>query len=157
MGYFLRFLRVFPLGAWLGAIVYFIAVVTRDAFAVLPNRDVAGVFVGSTLGGLHGMGIVAGVIYLLASLTLAKSIWALRRPAAVGVIVMLLLTIGSQRLVMPRMAVLRTEMVSVNAAPSSDPRRAEFDRLHGISVDLEAGVLLVGLLALFLTVQEKPA
>ena len=157
MNHFLRFLRVFALGSWVGAIVYFVAVVTRDVFAVLPNRDLAGVLVGSTLGGLHGMGILAAVVYLLASLALARSVGAIVRPAALGVILMLLLTAASQRLVMPRMAVLRTEMVSVDATPSSDRRRAEFDHLHGISVDLETGVLLLGLVALFLTVRDKAA
>ena len=153
----LRFLQMLALGAWLGAIIYFAAVVTRDAFAVLPNRDDAGVLVGSTLGGLHGMGVIAAVIYLGASLGLARSLRALVRPAAIGVILMLLLTLASQRIVMPRMAALRTEMVSVEATPSSDARRAEFDRLHAISVDLEVGVLLIGLVALFLTVRRSPA
>ena len=76
------------------------------------------------------------------------------RPAALGVILMLLLTLASQRIVIPRMDVLRTEMVSVDATPASDSRRVEFDRLHGISVDLEGGVLLIGLVALFLTVRS---
>ena len=143
------------LGAWLGAIIYFAAVVTRDAFAVLPNRDDAGVLVGSTLGGLHGMGVIAAVIYLGASLGLARSLRALVRPAAIGVILMLLLTLASQRIVMPRMAVLRTEMVSVESTPSTAARRAEFDRLHAMSVDLEVGVLLIGLVALFLTVRRS--
>jgi hypothetical protein len=151
----LRFLQMLALGAWLGAIIYFAAVVTRDAFAVLPNRDDAGVLVGSTLGGLHGMGVIAAVIYLGASLGLARSLRALVRPAAIGVILMLLLTLASQRIVMPRMAVLRTEMVSVESTPSTAARRAEFDRLHAMSVDLEVGVLLIGLVALFLTVRRS--
>src|ERR1039458_7837392 len=153
----LRFLQMLALGAWLGAIIYFASVVTRDAFAVLPNRDDAGVLVGSTLGGLHGMGVIAAVIYLGASLGLARSLRALVRPAAIGVILMLLLTLASQRIVMTRMAVLRTEMVSVESTPSTAARRAEFDRLHAMSVDLEVGVLLIGLVALFLTVRRSPA
>jgi hypothetical protein len=151
-----RFLQVFALGAWLGVIIYFAAVVTHDAFAVLPNRDDAGVLVGSTLGGLHGMGVILAIIYLGACLRLGRSTRALGQPAALGVILMLLLTLGSQWAVMPKMALLRTEMVSVEATPSNDARRAEFDRLHSVSVDLEVGVLLVGLVALFLTVRHTP-
>jgi hypothetical protein len=146
----LRFLQVFALGAWLGVIIYFAAVVTHDAFAVLPNRDDAGVLVGSTLGGLHGMGVILAIIYLGACLRLGRSTRALGQPPALGVILMLLLTLGSQ------WALLRTEMVSVEATPSNDARRAEFDRLHSVSVDLEVGVLLVGLVALFLTVRHTP-
>ena len=72
-----------------------------------------------------------------------------------GVILMLLLTLASQRFVIPRMAELRGQMGSVEATPASDPRRAEFDRLHGISVDLEGGVLVIGLVALYLTVRAS--
>ena len=84
------------------------------------------------------------------------SLKALVRPAALGVILMLLLTLVSQRMVIPRMDTLRREMGSVDTTPPTDPRRAEFDRLHGVSVDLEVGILLVGLVALFLTVREHP-
>jgi hypothetical protein len=52
------------------------------------------------------------------------------------------------------MLALRTEMGSVVATPASNPLRAEFDRLHGISVKLEGSVLLIGFAALFLTVRE---
>jgi hypothetical protein len=156
MNSFLRFVKVLTLGAWLGSIIYFVAVVTRGAFAVLA-RDQAGLMVGFTLGGLHQLGMVAAVVYLVAALAAGKSLHALVRPAAIGVILMLGLTLASQRIVIPRMDVLRTQMVSVDATPLSDPKREEFDRLHGISVDLEGGVLLIGLVALFLTVREKAA
>jgi hypothetical protein len=56
--------------------------------------------------------------------------------------------------VIRRMRELRREMVSVAATPANDPRRAEFDRLHGVSVDLEGAVLLIGFVALFLTVRS---
>jgi hypothetical protein len=148
-----RFLQVFALGTWVGSIIYFVAVVTRGAFAVL-TRDQAGLMVGFTLGGLHQLGVIAAVVYLVAALALGKSLEELVRPAALGVIVMLLLTLASQRVVIPRMDVLRAEMVSVDTTPASDSRRAEFDRLHGISVNLEGGVLLIGLVALFLTVRS---
>jgi len=46
-------------------------------------------------------------------------------------------------------------MLSVDSTPPGDPRRAEFDRLHGVSVDLEGGVLLIGLVSLFLAAREK--
>src|ERR1022692_4517752 len=133
MSHILRFLRVFALGTGVGSIIYFVAVVTRGAFAVLA-RDQAGLLVGFTLGGLHQLGVIAAAVYLLAALLLGRSLRALARPAALGVILMLLLTLASQRIVIPRMDVLRAQMVSVDATPSSDPRRAEFDRLHGISV-----------------------
>jgi hypothetical protein len=67
---------------------------------------------------------------------------------------MLLLTLAAQRIVIPRMDVLRVQVGSIDATPAGDPRRAEFDKLHGISVDLEGGVMVIGLVALFLTVRS---
>jgi Domain of unknown function (DUF4149) len=154
MSTFLRFARVFALGAWVGAIIYFAAVVAPEAFTVLASRDEAGAIVRCTLARLHLFGAIAAAIYLIASLALEKSWRALVKPAALGVILMLLLTLASRRIVMPRMAELRVSMRSVDATPPSDPRRVQFDRLHTISVDIEGGVLAVGLIALFLTLRE---
>jgi len=149
----LRFVRFLALGTWIGSIIYFVAMVTRGAFAVL-TRDQAGALVGFTLSGLHQLGIIAAIVFLIATIGLDTSLKSLARPAALGVVLMLLMTLASQQIVIPRMDTLRREMGSVDSTPYSDPRRAEFDRLHGISVDLEAGVLIIGLVSLFLIARE---
>jgi uncharacterized membrane protein len=154
----LRFLRVFSLGAWVGAIFYFSAAVAPGAFRVLSNPDQAGLLVEFTLRRLHHVGVIAGLLFLFASLILA--IWSRDSRkrlllSAIGVVLMVALTVISQHVVIRRMVQLRRQMVSVAATPANDPRRAEFDRLHGISVDLEGAVLLIGFVALFLTVREK--
>src|SRR5580693_7285531 len=136
MNNFLRFLQMFALGAWVGSIIYFSVIVTQGAFRVLPTVDEAGRLVGFTLGGLHWFGVVAALIYLGATAALERSIGALARPAALGVFLMLVLTLASQRIVLPRMEVLRAQMGSVAATATGNPLRVEFDRLHGISVNL---------------------
>ncbi len=153
----LRFVKVFALGAWIGAIIYFAAVVTRGAFAVLPNRDQAGLLVGFTLGGLHLMGLIAASVFVIASVAIGKSLRTLIDPAVSLVILMAAFTIASQSYVIPRMNLLRAQMGSVEATPPSDPRRVQFDRLHTASVDIEGGILVAGLIALFLALREKPA
>jgi hypothetical protein len=148
---FLRFIQFLALGTWLGSIIYFSFAVAPALFATLQNRDQAGAIVGIALGRLHHLGIIAGILYLVAGLALALSPKALTQPAALAVITMILLTIVSQHQVTPRMAQLRTQMVSVDATPPENPLRAEFDRLHKLSVRLEGSVLLLGLIAMFLT------
>ncbi len=150
----LRFLQVFALGTWVGSIFYFSAAVAPGAFRVLSNPDQAGALVQFTLARLHLLGVVAAVLYLVASVALAQPFKELVRPAAIGVIMMLLLTLASQRLVTPKLAALRTQMGSVAATPKTDPLHVEFDRLHAISVNIEGAVLLIGFAALFLTVRE---
>ena len=150
----LRFIQIFALGTWVGSIFYFSAAVAPGAFRTLSNPDQAGAVVQFTLGRLHMLGVVAAVFYLFASIALAQSLKGLVRPAAIGVVLMLLLTLASQRLVTPKLAALRTQMGSVATTPADDPLRVEFNRLHRISVNLEGSVLLIGFAALFLTVRE---
>ena len=148
---------MFALGAWVGSIFYFTAI-TPGLFRVIPSQDQTGLVVEFAITRLHTMGIVAGLLFIFASAILATvSPAAAKRlmlPAA-GVTLMVLLTIVSQRVVIGRMIDLRREMVSVAATPASNPERAEFDRLHGISVDLEGAVLLIGFASLFLTVRAS--
>jgi hypothetical protein len=150
---FLRFVQVFALGAWVGSILYFSSVVTQGAFRVLPTVDDAGRLVGFTLNGLHWMGIGAAIVYLAATIVIGRSPAALLQPAALGVLLMLLLTLASHGIVIPRMDALRLQMGSVAATAATDSRRVQFDRLHDYSVYLESGVLLAGIASLFLTVR----
>lgn len=153
----LRFVKVVALGAWIGAIIYFAAIVTRGAFAVSANRDQAGLLVEYTLGGLHLMGLIAALIFVGASVAIGKSLRAFIAPAVLIVILMAAFTITSQGYVIPRMNLLRAQMGSVEATPATDTRRAQFDRLHTASVDIEGGILVAGLIALFLALREKSA
>ena len=145
-----RFLQFFTLGTWIGADLYFGAIVAPAAFSVL-TPDQAGALVGLTLGRLHLMGIVAGVIYLLVTAIWGRSAAALLRPAPLLVLAMVVLTFISQFWVSGTMDALRAQMGSVSAAPATSQLRISFDRLHGLSVRLEMAVLVAGLLALFFT------
>jgi uncharacterized membrane protein len=156
MNSFLRFIQIFALGTWVGSIIYLSFVVAPGAFGVLQSRDQAGSMVGYSLARLHYMGVIAAVLYLFAGLVLAPSLKTLAQPAMIGVILMLALTLVSQTRVTPRLAELRTEMVSVDATPKDNPLRAEFDQLHQTSVRIEVTVLLIGIAALFLAVRNAP-
>jgi hypothetical protein len=145
-----RFFQFFTLGTWVGAVLYFGAIVAPAAFSVL-TPDQAGALVGLTLGRLHLMGIVAGVIYLLVTAIGARSAAALLRPAPLLVLTMVVLTFVSQFWVSETMNALSAQMGSVAATPATNTLRASFDRLHRISVNLEMAVLVAGLLALFFT------
>lgn len=152
-----RFIEVFALGTWVGGIIFLSFVVAPGAFGILGSRDQAGMLVGYSLGRLHWIGIVLGLVYLAASVLDARSIGALIRPAALAVILMIGLTFFSQQFVTGRMAGLRQQMGSVDSTPRDSPLRMEFDRLHVWSVRIESAVLLIGLVGIFLTVRNISA
>src|SRR5215472_15802013 len=96
MSTFLRYLEFLSLATWVGGIILLSFVVAPGAFATLSNRHEAGAVVGFALGRLHWIGIIAGVIYLLARVAEKKSLAALFQPAAGLVVVMIALTACSQ-------------------------------------------------------------
>lgn len=150
----LRFLQIFSLGAWVGSIVFFI-VFTAGIFPLVNNNDLTGALVGYALGRLHVMGIIAGVVYLLATVAAEKSFGALVQPASLLVFLMIVCTMASQYGVIARMDALKLQMGSVDATPAGNPLRMAFDRLHQYSVRLESAVLLSGLAALVFTARRK--
>jgi uncharacterized membrane protein len=152
-----RAIEFLGLSIWLGSDVFLSFVVAPGAFSVLASRDQAGAIVGYSLGRMHWMGIVSGVVILLVRVLRVRGLAALVAPAALCVVLMILLTAISQLAVSPRMAVLRVQMGSIEATAEGNPLLAEFARLHTISVGLESGVLLAGMLALFLMAREAAA
>jgi uncharacterized membrane protein len=154
MSIFLRASEFLGLGLWLGSDIFLSFVVAPGAFSVLASRDQAGAIVGYSLGRMHWMGIVCGVVILLARLLRIRSLTALLAPAALCVVLMIILTVISQLAVSPKMAVLRAQLGSIEATAAGNPLLAEFARLHTISVGLESGVLLAAMAALFLMVKD---
>jgi len=149
MSLFLRAIEFLGLSIWLGSDVFLSFVVAPGAFSVLASRDLAGAIVGYSLGRMHWMGMVCGVVILLARVLRMRSLAALVAPAALCVVLMIILTVISQVAVSPKMAVLRVQMGSIEATTAGSPLLAEFARLHTISVGLESGVLLAGMAAMF--------
>jgi uncharacterized membrane protein len=150
----LRFLQILGLGTWIGGIIFLSFIEAPGVFSILSNREQAGSIVGYSLTRLHYVGMIAAVIYLVTGLALAKSARWLIAPAAILVVLMLALTLVSEYGVRPRMAALRAQMTSIEATLPEDPARAQFDRLHRASVQLEATTLLLGIAAIFLTARR---
>ena len=149
----LRAVEFLSLGLWLGADAFLSFVVAPGAFAVLASRESAGLLVGYSLTRLHFAGIFLGLLFLLARLLRTHS---LASATVLCVVIMIALTAVSQFTVSKRMAVLRTQMGSIQNTADSDPSRAEFNKLHKHSVFFEGSVLLLGLAGVCLLVREVP-
>lgn len=141
---------------WLGGVIFF-PVVASTSFAVLPTRHLAGSVVNRTLGILHWMGIFSGVIFLASSLLYSRFTTGtahLFSSRHILICLMLLLTLISQFGISPRMADLRASMGEIDAVPATDPQRIQFNVLHGWSTRLEGGVLLLGIVVVYLTAKH---
>jgi len=154
MSTFLRTIEFLGLSLWLGSDVFLSFVVVPGAFRILASRDQAGAMVGYGLWWMHMIGVICGTVILLARLARTRTFASMATPAALCVVLMILLTVVSQHAVSPKMAALRVQMGSIQATAADSPFLAEFGRLHRMSVTLESGVLLAGLAAMYFMVKD---
>ncbi|HSS95530.1 MAG TPA: DUF4149 domain-containing protein [Terriglobales bacterium] len=148
----IRFLMWLSLIVWLGGIIFF-AVLAPNAFTVLPTRQLAGNLVGRMLPILHWMGFAAGLLFLICSFTYSRVTTGDAHPFALRHLLlyfMLLLTSISQFGIMRKMDTLRKDMVNIDSISPDDPRRIQFNALHSWSSRVEIGVLLSGLIVVYL-------
>jgi hypothetical protein len=131
------------LAAWLGAALITVAVVAPGAFAVLPNRAMAGTMVGRVLPSLFVGGIVVGA----AVVALAGLLPGAPRRASIAAIVLAGACAVAQFVFTPRLDRLREQMTGgVDALPPEDARRVAFGLLHGYTV-AGLGVAMLGAVA----------
>jgi hypothetical protein len=153
----LRYLMLLSLIVWLGGLIFFSFVVAPTVFSVLATRHLAGSVVSRSLSALHWIGIVSGIVFLITSALYSRLHAGSAQPLAprhILLYIMLGLTLISQFGISPRMATLRASMPETNSAAATDPVRMQFDALHAWSTRLEGGVLLLGLVAVYLTAQQ---
>jgi hypothetical protein len=141
---FLKFLMLLTLCLWLGGIMFFSAVEAPLILRHVNDRILGGEIISSSLARLHWMGMICGLVFLLASLIRNYRTTADRKLLTLPhflVVLMLALTAVSEYFILPAIAELRGH---------SDPAAAaRFQHLHTWSVALEAVVLFLGFLVLY--------
>ena len=148
---FLSDIRLLLVGLWLGASVFFVGV-AQAAFAVLPQRDLAGSVVGRSLSIVDYAGIVIAAILILTSILGAGRVnklwlWVER---------FLLLVVGAACAV--EEFVLGVWMSSIRAqitgpienAAADDPLRMRFDQLHQYSEWVLMAAMIAALITFFI-------
>jgi hypothetical protein len=151
---FLRYLMLLSLVVWLGGLIFFAFVLAPTVFTVLPTRHLAGNVVARALSSLHWIGIISGVVFLASSMIysqISKGTPRLFAAKHMLIVLMLALTLVSQFSIMPRMDVLRASIGEIDSVPIDNPVRMQFDALYVWSTRVEGGVLLLGLVVVYLT------
>jgi hypothetical protein len=146
------------LAAWLGAALFFGAVVAPAAFGVvrsfgLPNAsEIAGSIVTRTLGVINVAGFVIALLLLVTALlrrqALSRTSWLVE---VVCLVLIALTTAVGHWWIAARMRALRVAMeLPIDQIGAADPRRIEFNSLHGYSVKALGVAMIAGLVALVL-------
>jgi hypothetical protein len=156
--------QVTLLSLWLGAAVFFSAVVAPAVFGVLRQLEVlnageiAGAIVNRSLRIVNLSGFLIGLLALLMT-------FLLRKPSKLAFILQTLLllilttaTALGHWVVAARMHALRIAMVvPIDQVDKADPRRVAFDQLHGYSVGLLSSAMLATILCMILFILRRPA
>ena len=142
---------------WVGGIIFFAFVLAPTVFTVLPTRHLAGSVVTRSLGVLHWMGIVSGIVFLVTTMIYSRVTIGAAHPFALRdllVYVMLALTCISQFVIMAKMSALRAAMGEIDQVPVTDPMRVAFNQLHVWSTRVEGAVFFLGLIVLYLVARK---
>lgn len=141
---------------WLGAAIFFSAVVAPGAFAVLRSyqianaSEIAGALVNRSLAVINVSGFIIGLLLLTAGLLI---FWRGRLRSHIAellcLLVMTLATAAGHWVIAAKLQALRlTLSTSIEQLPLTDPRRVSFDSLHSYSVKA-LSVAMIAALAVF--------
>jgi len=140
------FVYLLSLACWLGGVVFFSFFTAPAVFGSgIPLPD-AGKVISTIFPRYYLLGYIAGSISVILALYFttirgSRAAWAV---TAVLLAIALGLTFYAGMVVRPQVDAIRT----VNEEANPDPaRKAEFDRLHRLSVYLNGAVLLLNLAA----------
>jgi hypothetical protein len=153
-----HFLLTLALSLWVGTIAFFSAVVAPTILSGL-DRSTAGGLLAAIFPRYYRAGAVCGAAALLAVLLLFlfdSGSRGLRFLQTILVIVMLAATLYAGWMLQPRIHELREERTSAPAAAVRAEAQKKFEALHTRSVQLNLGVLALGIAGLgTLAVRKK--
>jgi hypothetical protein len=153
---FVSDIRLLLLGIWLGAACFFIAV-AQTAFAVLPQRELAGLIVNRTLAIINYSGLGIGVVLILLSLLAAKNrnrfwLWTER---FLLLIVAAACAVG-QFVIGWWILLVRTQIGKpIDEVAADDPLRIQFNTLHEYSVWALITAMAAALVVFFIIANRK--
>ena len=138
------------LSAWLGAALFFSAIVAPAAFRALPDASTAGTLLRATLPAIFYAGIVVGLASLWLGISGASiSARGVRAVCAAGVAVCCGV---AQLVVVQRIERLRARLTaSIESLAPNDPVRMTFGRLHAVSVALLGFAMILAVVVLVLS------
>ena len=156
---FIRQLRVLLLGMWLGAAIFFGAVVAPALFGVLRGaglvnaNELAGSIVTRLISILNKGGFEIALFALITAFFVNQNQrMFLRTLEVLSLAIMAIMTGVSQWVITARMTALRVAMGgAIDQVSFTDPRRVEFDSLHRYSTMVMMVAMLAALIAFFVT------
>lgn len=156
MGY-LNASRLILISLWLGAAVFFSAVVAPSAFSVVRSFDltnageIAGSIVTRTLSVVNVGGFIVGIFLLLTFFARPSKGRFVSIVELICISIIIIATGLGHWLIAARMRALRTAMmIPIDQVPITDARRIAFNSLHVYSVNALGIAMIAALVTIIL-------
>ena len=148
----LRFIYLLSIALWIGGMAFFSFLAAPSIFHILPRED-AGKVVADIFPKYYWQGIICGAIALATSVVLGmRERWNILLIArTITIVVMLVGVLYSVAILQPKIQAVKAQVTSFESLSPTDPLRLEFGRLHGRSFSVNAAVLLLGVVVVFIT------
>lgn len=147
MQHTLSFFYNLALSFWVGGATLFTFILTPKLFNAY-SRDMAGKIVGLLFPGYFRWGLACGAVALLCRL-LGRGRFSLA--TTILLLAMLLLTATQAFVLEPRAAAIKEQIASFDTTPQEDPHRAQFRKLHGLSMAANLAVISGGIVLILLS------
>ncbi|MGI8638459.1 MAG: DUF4149 domain-containing protein [Pyrinomonadaceae bacterium] len=153
---FISDIRLLLVGLWLGAAVFFIAV-AQSAFAVLPNREMAGSVVSRTLLIINLSGLIIGLILLATSFIKQLNIKSFRLWTERILLVILTVACAVGQFVIGLwLSWIRAQLGRpIDEIAVDDPLRIQFNNLHQYSVWVLMTAMIAALVLFFIIARKS--
>jgi hypothetical protein len=150
--------RILLLSLWIGAAIFFSAVVAPTAFRILrafnlPNvGEIAGTIVNQALSKVNTAGFIISLLLLASAFPLRKSYSRTRFVLQNVLLALIAISTGiGEWVIAAKMRTLRAAMsLPIDRIDFSDPGRVAFQTLHGYSIAALSVAIIAALIAFFL-------
>lgn len=149
------YVRLLLLGMWLGASLFFSAVLAPNAFIVLRSYqslnagEIAGALVNRNLTAINLSGFVIGLmVFVFGLIKFGKVAWPAFIIEMICIVLLIISTAVGNWIIAAKLRALRLTLTGpIDQLAVSDPRRVSFDQLHAYSVK----ALSVAMIAAFVS------
>ncbi len=140
-----RILRLLALAVWLGAIVFFGAVVAPTAARTFGTTEQFADFIGASILRLHSIGLWCGIAILVALRLLGTRAYRMPVQAGLALLMMVLTFVSNRAIILPMEHDRQLAGGTISILLPGSPLREDFDARHAWSTRVEGTILLAGL------------
>ena len=140
-----RVVRLLAFAIWMGALIFFGAVVAPTAARVFGTTEQFATFIGHTLLFAHSIGLWCGVAMMVSLRLLGNRAYRMPVQAALVLLMIVLTFVSNRAIILPMEHDRALAGGNISILLPGSPLREDFDARHAWSTRVEGVIILAGL------------